>query len=264
MGTLRPKKNLGQHFLVNTSAIKTICDAALASPALAILEIGPGQGALTQYLLEDDRPLWGIELDIDACKELSLRYANIPNFHLLQGDALDVDFPNADSLSIVGNLPYNKATAILTRLLLEPIPWERMTLMFQMEVGQKLVGKPGERSYGPLSVLAQSVARLTTLIKLGPSCFSPRPRVDSIVLTFDPKPDAPNCDERKSLLSMLHRSFTHRRKTLANNWSSFMSSRQIDAMCNATGISPGCRAEAIPVETWLALASAATLGCNFM
>jgi 16S rRNA (adenine1518-N6/adenine1519-N6)-dimethyltransferase len=195
-----------------------------------------------------------VELDSDACQLLSQQYGGAPNFHLIHGDAVSVDLPNADSLCIVGNLPYNAATAILTRFLIEPVPWERMVLMFQLEVGQKLTGRPGEKSYGPLSVLAQSAANLQTLIKLGAGSFSPPPMVDSIVLLFEPKPDAPALDERKAMLSLLRRSFACRRKTIANNWSSFLSPQQIHAICDATGISPASRAESLPPSMWVEMA----------
>ena len=112
----------------------------------------------------------------------------MPHFHLLQGDAVQVPLPEGPPWSVVGNLPYNAATAILTRFLVEPIPWERMVLMFQLEVGQKLLGKPGEKDYGPLSILAQLTTRMTRLMKLGPGAFRPAPKVDSVVLLFEPRP----------------------------------------------------------------------------
>ena len=251
---MRPKKRLGQHFLINEGAIGAICDVALASPARLILEIGPGQGALTGHLLKSGRPLWAIELDSDACQLLRQRCSGAANFNVLHGDAVSVELPTAASVCVVGNLPYNAATAILTRFLLESVPWERMVLMFQLEVGQKLTGRPGEKNYGPLSVLAQSAANIRTLIKLGPGSFSPPPKVDSIVLLFEPKPGAPTPDERRAMLSVLHRSFAHRRKTIANNWSSFLSGQQINSVCSAVGISASSRAETIAPPKWVEIA----------
>jgi len=247
----RPKKRLGQHFLINEGAIGSICDAALVSQASAILEIGPGKGAITGRLLIDGRPLWAVELDSDICQLLEHRYGGVVNFNILHGDAVSVDLPEAASLCVVGNLPYYAATAILTRFLVEPIPWERMVMMFQLEVGQKLMGRPGEKKYGPLSVLAQSVANMKTVVNLGSGSFAPPPKVDSIVLLFQPKSDAPTLDERKAMLSILHSSFAHRRKTIANNWSSVLSDSQINSICSAAGISASSRAEAIAPSKWL-------------
>jgi len=251
---MRPKKRLGQHFLANVEAASAICDAVLASNAAAILEIGPGRGALTDILIKDGRSLWALELDLDICQFLGERYKGAQNFHLLQGNAITAEFPQAPSLCIVGNLPYNAATAILTRLLIEPIPWERMALMFQLEVGQKLMGRPGEKAYGPLSVLAQVAASMETIVKLGPGSFSPKPKVDSIAILFKPKAGAPHTEKRNALLNVLHKSFAHRRKTLANNWARYLSPPKIAAICESAGVSALSRAEAIPPEKWVEIA----------
>jgi 16S rRNA (adenine1518-N6/adenine1519-N6)-dimethyltransferase len=254
MGTLKPKKRLGQHFLINQGAVEAICEAALASDAQAIVEIGPGRGALTGHLLKDRRPLSAIELDADACSFLTKAYSAMPNFSLHHGDAAAFELPASKKVCIVGNLPYNAATAILTRILTGPIPWERMVLMFQLEVGQKLIGRPSSKAYGPLSVLAQVVADIRTLLKLGPGSFKPQPKVDSIVLQFEPKHDAPSHGERRELLSILHKSFSRRRKTIANNWQLFYDETIINEVCTKAGVSPLIRAEAIAPEKWVEIA----------
>ena len=246
-GRLRAKKAFGQNFLVNEGVIRTIVDAALASSAPRLLEIGPGPGVLTARLLADGRPLWAVELDPEACALLGDRFAGQPAFHLLAGDAVRIALPEGAPWSVVGNLPYNAATPILTRMLTEAVPWERMVLMFQLEVAQKLMGEPGTKAYGPLSVLAQLCARLTRLAKLGPGSFRPAPKVDSAVVLFEPRGEAPTLAERKPLLAVLHRSFAHRRKTLANNWQGILSA---EALTEA-GLAPALRAEVIPPAAWL-------------
>jgi 16S rRNA (adenine1518-N6/adenine1519-N6)-dimethyltransferase len=244
---LRPKKAFGQNFLVNEGAITTIVGSALASGAERLLEIGPGPGVLTERLLGDGRPLWAVDLDPEACDLLAARFSMQPHFHLLQGDAVRIPLPEGAAWSVVGNLPYNAATPILARLLTEGIAWDRMVLMFQLEVAQKLMGVPGTKAYGPLSVLAQLCARLTRLVKLGPGSFRPSPKVDSAVVQFEPRSDAPSLAERKALLAVLHRSFTHRRKTLANNWQGLLSAEQLAA----AGLAPALRAEVIAPAAWL-------------
>ena len=239
--------------MANKGAAESICGTALASGAEAVLEIGPGNGALTGRLLEDGRDVFAVELDPDACRTLAQRFAWAGNFHLIHGDAVRADLPQARSLCIVGNLPYNAASPILTRFLLEPVPWERMVLMFQREVGQKLMGLPGEKTHGPLSVLAQSVADMHTILKLGPKSFWPPPKVDSIVLLFRQRPDAPTLGERALLLSILHCSFAKRRKTLANNWAARLPVQQIDSICRAANVLPTARAEALSEAQWLAI-----------
>jgi 16S rRNA (adenine1518-N6/adenine1519-N6)-dimethyltransferase len=245
---LRPKKAFGQNFLVNEGAIATIVGAALACPAPCLLEIGPGPGVLTERLLVDGRPLWAVDLDPEACDLLRERFASQAHFHLLQGDAVRIPLPEGAAWSVVGNLPYNAATPILARLLTEAIAWQRMVLMFQLEVAQKLMGVPGTKAYGPLSVLAQLCAQLTRLVKLGPGSFRPAPKVESAVVQFEPRTGAPSLAERKALLTVLHRSFAHRRKTLANNWQGLLSG----AALTEVGLPSALRAEVIAPAAWLA------------
>ena len=249
---LVPKKQFGQNFLIQKSAITAIVKAALESSAPCLLEVGPGPGVLTGHLLADGRPLWAVDLDPEVIALLAQRFRDMAQFRLVQGDAVTVALPEGGPFSVVGNLPYNAATAILTRFLVEPVPWERMVLMFQLEVGQKLLGLPGEKEYGPLSILAQLSCRLTRLMKLGPGAFRPAPKVDSAVLLFEPRPGLA-IEERKALLELLHHSFRHRRKTLANNWHGRYAAGQIQDLLAAEGLSPAVRAEGIPPATWLSL-----------
>ncbi len=245
------KKSFGQNFLINPAVIDAIVASAKASKGGRFLEIGPGMGALTSALLLDSRPLCAVELDPEACAYLSERFGNAPNFQLIQGDAVHAMLPLGSPWSVVGNLPYNAATPILTRFLLEPIPWERLVFMFQLEVGQKILGKPGTKEYGPLSVLSQLCCKVTRLMKLGPGSFRPAPKVDSVVLRFDPLSEAPDYPTRKALLGLLHRSFAHRRKTLANNWQAFLAADQARALLEFAGLPPAIRAEAVPPLIWL-------------
>jgi 16S rRNA (adenine1518-N6/adenine1519-N6)-dimethyltransferase len=247
---LIPKKRFGQHFLVQASAIRAITEAALAAGAPQLLEIGPGPGVLTGPLLADGRPLWAVELDPDAVAVLEQRFRGVAHFHPVQGDAVQVPLDLAGPLSVVGNLPYNAATAILTRFLVADIPWERMVFMFQLEVGRKLLGRPGEKDYGPLSVLAQLCCRLTRLLKLGPGAFRPPPKVDSAVLLFEPRPGAPALGQRQALLALLHTSFAHRRKTLANNWHGLFAPERGQEILAEAGLPAAIRAEAVPPDVW--------------
>ena len=232
---------------MNEGAIATLVGAALASGAPRLLEIGPGPGVLTERLLADGRPLWAVDLDPEACELLQSRFGDRPQFHLLQGDAVRLPLPEGEPWSVIGNLPYNAATPILARLLTEGVAWERMVLMFQLEVAQKLMGVPGTKAYGPLSVLAQLCARLTRLVKLGPGSFRPAPKVDSAVVLFEPRKDAPSLPERKALLQVLHRSFAHRRKTLANNWQGVLPAETLTSV----GLASLLRAEVIAPPVWL-------------
>lgn len=252
--TLIPKKRFGQHFLIQASAIRTIVDAARATDAPVLLEIGPGPGVLTGPLLADGRPLWAVDLDPDAIALLGERFGALEHFHPVLGDAVTAPLDLPGPLSVVGNLPYNAATAILTRFLLQPIAWRRMVFMFQLEVAQKLLGRPGEKDYGPLSVLTQLTCRLTRLLKLGPGAFRPAPKVDSAVVLFEPRQDAPALDRRRELLGLLHLAFAHRRKTLANNLQARLPGAQVRELLAAAGLDPAVRAEAVAPEAWQPLA----------
>jgi 16S rRNA (adenine1518-N6/adenine1519-N6)-dimethyltransferase len=252
--TLAPKKRLGQHFLVQESAIRTIVEAARAADAPWFLEIGPGTGVLTGPLLEDGRPVRAVDLDPDAIALLRGRFGDLDRFHPVLGDAVTVPLDLPGPASVVGNLPYNAATAILTRFLVEPIPWVRMVFMFQLEVARRILGGPGEKDYGPLSVLAQLACRVTRLLKLGPGAFRPAPKVESAVLLFEPRPDAPPLERRRALLDLLHLGFAHRRKTLANNWQGRLPGLDARELLAAVGLPPAVRAEAVPPGTWRTLA----------
>jgi 16S rRNA (adenine1518-N6/adenine1519-N6)-dimethyltransferase len=220
--------------------VARILEAALACPAPAILEIGPGPGALTEGLVADGRAFTGIDLDPEAVALLQDRFRGAAHATFLLGDAVTAPLPSGQDLVVVGNLPYNAATAILTRLLVEDLPWRRMVLMFQLEVGQKILGAPGTKAYGPLSVLAQACSRPSRLLKLGPGSFDPAPKVDSVVLLFEPHPDPLPAPERAGFLEFLHRSFAHRRKTLLNNW-------------QGLGLEAAVRPERVSVDAWRSL-----------
>jgi 16S rRNA (adenine1518-N6/adenine1519-N6)-dimethyltransferase len=250
---LRPKKSLGQNFLVNPGAVRRIQEAALACPAEGLLEIGPGEGALTEGLSRDGRPLLAVDLDPEAIELLQSRFGHLPHVSFLLGDAVSVPLPLDRTLSVVGNLPYNAATAILARLLVEDLPWRRMVLMFQLEVGQKILGLPGTKAYGPLSILAQACSRPSRLLKLGPGSFDPPPQVDSAVLLFEPRPEDLPAAERRGFLAFLHRSFAHRRKTRVNNWQGWLEGPQARARLEGAGLGPAIRPEAVTVAQWRAL-----------
>lgn len=126
-----PKRSFGQNYLVNPSAIEQIVQEALQSSAPEILEIGPGRGALTQALLQDGRSVHAIEMDPEHRQYLETTFQSVKHFKVHQGDALSLPIPSRGPFTVVGNLPYNAATAILTRFLLEDIPWDRLVFMFQ-------------------------------------------------------------------------------------------------------------------------------------
>jgi 16S rRNA (adenine1518-N6/adenine1519-N6)-dimethyltransferase len=215
------------------------------------LEIGPGQGAITESLLADGRHLWAIDIDPDAVELVTRRFCDFSNFHPIHGDAVCVPLDIGGPISVVGNLPYNAATAIFVRFLLQPIPWERMVFMFQLEVGRKIMGKPGEKEYGPISILAQLICRLSKVIKLGPRSFYPPPKVNSIVILFEPIMSDLPLERRGDFLDLLHAGFRYRRKTLANNLYESFTKARVKEIFEVVGIPANIRAEAISPGGWL-------------
>ena len=248
-----PNKQFGQHFLIQQSAIQNVTNIALSVEAMQLLEIGPGEGVLTNLLLMDGRPLWAIDLDLRSINVISQRFAECPHLHPIHGDVLLVPLELDGPLSVVGNLPYNAATAILTRFLLQPIPWAQMVFMFQLEVGKKLVGKPNDKEYGPLSVLTQLVCDISKVMTLGPQAFRPAPKVDSIVMLFKAKEHSLPLSQRSLFLTFLRISFRHRRKTLANNWCGIFSIDYIHEIFKIIGLPTNVRAENLSPEVWLTI-----------
>lgn len=251
-----PNKRFGQHFLVQKSAIQVIANAALASNASCLLEIGPGQGAITEPLLADGRRLWAIDIDPDAIELVTRRFCGFENFHPILGDAICVPLDFGDSISVVGNLPYNSATAIFKRFLLHPIPWDRMVLMFQLEVGQKLMGRTGKKEYGPLSILTQLTCRASMVIKLGPRSFYPPPKVNSVVIMFEPNCSGLPLECRGDFLDLLYTSFKYRRKTLANNLHEVFTKSKVEKIFTVASIPVNVRAEDISPDGWLRIFNA--------
>lgn len=246
-----PNKRLGQHFLVQKSAVQLIASTALASSASHLLEIGPGQGAITETLLADGRHLWAIDIDHCAIEFVTRRFCSFRNFHPFLGDAVSAPLDITGPISVVGNLPYNAATAIFVRFLLQPIPWDRMVLMFQLEVGQKLMGKPGEKEYGPLSILTQLTCHLSRVMKLGPKSFYPPPKVNSVVIMFEPRLLGLPLEQRGDFLKFLYIGFRHRRKTLANNLYESFTKARVEEIFEVTHIPDNIRAEAVSPDGWL-------------
>jgi 16S rRNA (adenine1518-N6/adenine1519-N6)-dimethyltransferase len=133
------------------------------------------------------------------------------------------------------------------------VAWERMVFMFQLEVASRILGRPGTKDYGPLSILCQLCCRMTRLLKLGPGAFRPAPKVDSAVVVFEPLAGAPPLEARPGLLAFLFEAFGQRRKTLANNLHPRVAPARTREALATLGLPPDVRAEAIPPSAWCEL-----------
>ena len=245
---------LGQHFLTDPAALDAIARACGAGPGDAVLEIGPGRGALTRPLLAAGARVTAVELDdrLAAALPASDRL-RVVNEDFLR---LDLDALGPGPWKIAGNLPYAVATPILQKLLL----WDRWTtaaLMFQKEVALRAAAEPGGADYGllGLSVRLRADARLE--LELPPEAFAPRPKVDSAVVVFT-RLAAPRigAGDEPSFWRIAKLAFAQRRKMAASVLSKALGKPRADveAAFAAAGVAPDARPETIPFESWLALA----------
>ena len=258
---LSARKSLGQNFLLDLNLTTRIARAAEPLENVTIVEIGPGPGGLTRALLAlGARRVVAVERDeraLAALAEIAERYPG--RLDVVAGDALKIDLREAlgpERARIVANLPYNIATALLVDwLTAEPWPpfYDQMVLMFQREVAERIVAKPGSKAYGRLSVLAGWRTEARILFDVAPSAFVPPPKVTSSVVRLTPRPVPLPCDSAL-LQRVTEAAFGQRRKMLRQSLKSLGSDPM--PLLDADGIAPTARAEEIPVEGFVNLARA--------
>lgn len=244
---MRPKKHLGQHFLRNAGAVEKIVAAIEPLPGEMILEIGPGEGVLTEKLVALGNEVRAIEIDRELAARLRHRFGDI----IINDDALTAPLP-LRPFRAVGNLPYNVGTPILRRVVADP-NLRRAVFMLQKEVAERLVARPGGEQYGFLTLYTQLFARARRLMTLEPGSFHPRPKVRSAVVVLDPdrKPFA-----TEEMVDLISASFRMRRKKLVNNltsWRGHNREKILKAMEQAE-IRASARAEEIDLESFARLA----------
>ena len=188
----RPKKRLGQNFLVDPLINEKIISLSGFAPEDAVLEIGPGKGALTLPLAERVKHVLAVEKDAQLVDWLTerLNKAGLNNVTLLHGDILKLDWRSLrehfeDRMSVIGNLPYNIASPILEKMCQNPQWMGRAVLMFQKEVAQRLIAASGNKAYGALTLLVRYHAKVLPLLKVQKGSFFPVPKVDSMVVALD-------------------------------------------------------------------------------
>jgi len=253
----RARKRFGQNFLVDDSVVDRILDAVRPAPGQRIVEIGPGQAALTGPLAESGARLELVEIDRDLAAGLRLRFAGRPDVTVHEADALEFDFAalaGAGRIRLVGNLPYNISTPLIFHLLESSARVEDMHFMLQKEVVDRLAAEPGGRDWGRLSVMVRYHCEVTPLFDVPPEAFRPQPRVTSAVVRLTPRAapavDVPDLARFERLVA---RAFSQRRKTLRNSLRGWLDESAI----RAAGVDPGARPETLGLESFAALARAA-------
>ncbi|MBO3115443.1 16S rRNA (adenine(1518)-N(6)/adenine(1519)-N(6))-dimethyltransferase RsmA [Winogradskyella sp. DF17] len=229
--SVKPKKHLGQHFLKDENIAKKIADTLSLQDYQDVLEIGPGMGVLTKYLLEKHINVHVIELDSESVEYLKGHFLNLAN-RIYEADFLKCDLKslfNDLPFAIIGNFPYNISSQIVFKTLeiRESVP--EFSGMFQKEVAQRICAKEGSKTYGILSVLTQAYYRAEYLFTVPPSVFNPPPKVDSGVLKLTRKDNYKlPCDE-KLFFKVVKTGFQQRRKTLRNSLKTFNLSDNLKA-----------------------------------
>lgn len=252
------RKRFGQHFLHDPAVIERIVRAVAPRPGDAIVEIGPGRGALTRPLLASAGRLDAIELDRDLAAALERDFPAGSGLTLHVGDALRFDFAALSAahgarLRLVGNLPYNISTPLLFHLLAAPAAFADLHVMLQREVIDRMVAAPGSADYGRLTVMLAPWTHVEKLFDIGPGAFQPPPRVWSAVARVDIR-NTPAFEVPPAYAELVLRAFSQRRKTLRNALRPILDAAAIEA----AGIDPGARAEVVPPQGFAALARAAS------
>ena len=241
------KKSLGQNFLHDPYVIDQIIAIINPKATDSLIEIGPGQGAITEHLLETCQDLTLIELDdrlIPALQQLCQPHSN---HRVLHDNVLNIDFSQLCSsangpLRIVGNLPYNISTPLMLKLCQFHNLVQDITVMVQQEVAARIVAMPNCKQYGRLSIMLQAYFECHRLLEVGPQAFDPPPKVNSTILWLSPKrPPLISSQEHDSFENLLRQAFQTRRKTIANNLKKIINRSDLEKL----GIDPNLRPENI-------------------
>lgn len=250
----RARKRFGQNFLHDQRVIDRIIACIAPQPADLLVEIGPGQAALTRPLLKSGAELHLIEIDRDLVAKLQKQFSDTSNITIHPADALRVNLPEITGgrpFRLIGNLPYN----ISTPLIFHVLQWHEqvvdMHFMLQKEVVDRMAAAPGSRTYGRLSVMTQFRAEVRPLFDVPPESFSPVPKVRSSIVRLQPLKEPPvDAGSFDKLTKVVTAAFSMRRKTLRNSLRRVLTEEQIIG----AGIDPGQRAEQLSLSQFAALA----------
>lgn len=264
-GGVRPRKRFGQHFLNQAGTAERIVEASGLCPSEVVVEVGPGLGALTRFILPKVRQLHLVELDRDLAALLETHLTAMEGrVSFYQQDILTFDFcrlarREAEPLVVLGNLPYHISSPLVFRLLEARECLKRAVLMVQKEVGERLVAGPGGKDYGVLSVLLGVYARLRALFVVGPGQFYPPPKVDSLVVSIDFTGLAAPAEPSFAFLrEVVNCCFQQRRKTLHNSLKRYggAAGERLERAFVMSGIDPKRRPETLTPQEFVGLAQA--------
>ena len=250
---LTPDKGYGQNFLIDRAALRAMVDAGGPRPDDAVLEVGPGLGALTRALAERAGHVLALELDARLLPALRETTDALANVEVRRTDAVRFDHAEMPQGSLlVSNLPYQVATAIIGSALASG-RYRRLAVLVQREVAERMAAGPGEPGFGAFSLVCRHWARVRVVRHVAPGAFLPPPKVTSSIVRFDLRPDA---RDRPELFSLIRTGFRHRRKTLRKNLTAAGTDPEATSSAlHALGLDPKVRAEALGLAEWEALAA---------
>jgi 16S rRNA (adenine1518-N6/adenine1519-N6)-dimethyltransferase len=271
----RTRKRFGQHWLTSEPILHQILTAAAVSDGDRILEIGPGTGILTRWLISLAQAVVAVEIDRDLCAMLRQMFDSAKNFGLIEGDILSLDLPtelselgdrsyfNSYPNKVVANIPYYITGPILEKLLgtisaPNPHPFDSVVLLLQKEVANRLCAKAGTSDFGALSVRVQYLAECEMVCVVPPKAFSPSPAVDSAVVRLCPRVTYPVATDPRQLELLVKLGFATKRKMLRNNLKSLIERDRLTHLLEQLEISPQARAEDLSVTNWVALSNQLT------
>ena len=249
-----PRKRFGQHFLRDDMIIRRIVQAIAPKPGQHIIEIGPGEGAITLPLLREAQTMTVIELDRDLIPRIEAMTAAVGKVEIVHADVLTVDFTALAAgakLRVVGNLPYNISSPILFHCIEHLDAIEDMHFMLQKEVVERMAAAPGSKVYGRLSVMLQLACTVEPLLDVPPAAFRPPPKVDSAVVRLLPQAASERpLAEQATIARLVRAAFGQRRKTLSNALDGVATVAEL----HAAGIDPRTRAEQLAPQAYVDLA----------
>ncbi|MDW7738615.1 MAG: 16S rRNA (adenine(1518)-N(6)/adenine(1519)-N(6))-dimethyltransferase RsmA [Bacillota bacterium] len=259
---LHPLRQYGQNFLIDSNVVRKIVDAADISADDTIIEVGPGAGALTGAIAGVGADLFVIEIDSGLVNLLDDFYGHEDNVRIIEKDVLKINWTDFFKLfnipatvKLISNLPYNISGPFMYNLFRASFPFSNAILMFQKEVADRLLAKPGEKNYGSLSVICSYYAEGRYLFDISKNVFWPKPKVSSAVINLHPKIHTVNAGEEKLFWQIVQAAFQQRRKTILNSLKENMplSKEQIHLLLSEAAIDPGIRPEQLSVEQFALL-----------
>lgn len=267
---VKAKKNLGQNFLVDQTAILGIVEAAGIKKDDQVIEIGPGIGSLTEQLLLAGAKVFAYEVDDSLPtilqNELPKKIDDQPlasRFKILLKDVLKANFKEdigdffdfTKPIKVVANLPYYITTPIIFALAESDLHFTSLTLMMQKEVAERLEAQPGSKDYGPLTISVQTEMKVKLALQVGRNSFMPLPKVDSSVVVLTPLKEKPAIEDRKHFIWVVKMCFSQRRKTLNNNLKSLLPDKtKRDELITELGVEPRIRPEDLTIEQFIKIA----------